>query len=207
GGRGGKSRGRQRTRPRAAGGRSRPYAVPPGCGPADLASAYNLSGSGTGTIAIVDAFDYPNAESDLASYRSQFGLPPCTKANGCFKRVNQNGQTSPLPGPSPMNDDWTVEAALHLDLASAAGPKGKLILVEAQDDQSDGLFQAQNGAAKLNPTVISNSWGGPSNGNEASFESFFDHAGVAIFVASGDSGNTGSTPDYPSTSEHVIGVG
>jgi len=186
-----------------------PFATPKGFGPADLAAAYKLDttkGNGA-VIAIVDAFDYPNAETDLASYRSQFGLPPCTKANGCFKQVNQSGNASPLPGAAPANDDWTVEAALDLDLASAACPKCKLILVEAQDDMSDGLFQAQNGAAKLGATVISDSWGGPADGTEGQLETFFDHAGIGIFVASGDNGNTGNTPDYPSTSEHVIGVG
>src|SRR5262249_13615876 len=210
GGRGGKSRGRQRTRPRAAGGRSRPYAVPPGCGPADLASAYNLSGSGTGTIAIVDAFGYPNAESDLASYRSQFGLPPCTKANGCLRIINQNGATSPLPPPPPPGDDWTVETALDLDMASAACPSCKLLLVQAQDDQGDGLFIAQNAAANAGATVISNSWGGPEPSNVASFESAdFQPASAkaGIFVSSGDSGFTGSSSDYPSVSAFVTAVG
>src|SRR5262245_51160355 len=80
----GKYRCKSKIRTASVGGPITPFAVPTGFGPADLASAYNLSGSGTGTIAIVDAFGYPNAESDLATYRSQFGLPPCTTANGCF---------------------------------------------------------------------------------------------------------------------------
>ena len=189
----------------------KPFANPAGLGPADLASAYKLDASKapTVTIAIVDAFHYPNADSDLATYRSQFGLPPCTKANGCFKVVNQNGAASPLPGNSPANDDWTVEAALDLDMASAACPSCKLVLVEAQDDQGTGLFVSQNAAAALPGVVaISDSWGGPSDGSDVSEDSqFFNHPGVAIFVATGDNGNTGSTPDYPSTSAHVIGVG
>jgi hypothetical protein len=49
------------------------------------------------TVAIVDAFDDPNAESDLATYRSTFNLPACTTANGCFQKVNQSGNASPLP--------------------------------------------------------------------------------------------------------------
>jgi hypothetical protein len=180
-----------------------------GFGPADLASAYKLNTSlkPGATIAIVDAYDYPNAESDLAAYRSAYGLPACTTANGCFKRVNQSGQASPLPGAAPSGDDWTVEAALDLDMASAACPNCKLILVEAQDDQGSGLFVAQNGAASLNPTVISNSWGGPDDGSSASEETYFNHSGISIFVASGDNGNTGATPDYPSTSAYVTGVG
>src|SRR5438105_4877318 len=90
-----------------------------GFGPPDLASAYKLNTALNpgATIAIVDAFNYANAESDLAAYRSAYGLPACTSAHGCFKRVNQNGQTSPLPGNAPAGDDWTVEAALDVDLA------------------------------------------------------------------------------------------
>src|SRR3954465_3141361 len=74
-------------------------ALPSGYGPSDLRSAYNLtaSGSAAATVAIVDSNDDPNAESDLATYRSTYGLPACTTANGCFKKVNENGQTSPLP--------------------------------------------------------------------------------------------------------------
>jgi hypothetical protein len=182
-----------------------------GLGPADLKSAYKLdtSLSPGATIAIVDAFNYPNAESDLAQYRSKYGLPACTKANGCLKIVNQNGQTSPLPGNAPANDDWTVEAALDLDLASAACPSCKLLFVEANDDQSDGLFIAQNAAAQLGATVISNSWGGPESGGESSYETYFNHPGVGIFVASGDSGynDGGQGPDYPSTSAYVTAVG
>jgi len=189
--------------------RIKPFATPSGLGPADLKSAYKIDTTkGAGKIiAIVDAFNYPNADSDLATYRSQFGLPPCTKANGCLKIVNQNGATSPLPGNAPPNDDWTVEAALDLDMASAACPLCKLILVEAQDDQSSGLFVAQNAAASMGANVISNSWGGPSDGTDATLDSqFFAHPGVAIFVASGDDG-VNTQPDYPSTSAHVVAVG
>ncbi|HEX7841304.1 MAG TPA: S8 family serine peptidase, partial [Kofleriaceae bacterium] len=189
-----------------------PFAAPKGLGPADLASAYKLdpAKTSTATVAIVDAFNYPNAESDLATYRSQFGLSPCTKANGCFKVINQNGATSPLPGNSPPGDDWTVEAALDLDMVSAACPTCKIVLVEAQDDQGNGLFIAQNAAAaRAGVVAISNSWGEPSPGNDATLDTqFFTHTqGVNVFVSSGDSGNTGNAGDYPSTSEHVIAVG
>jgi len=189
--------------------RIKPFATPSGLGPADLKAAYKVDttrGAGK-VIAIVDAFHYPNAESDLAKYRSQFGLPACTKANGCLKIVNQNGAASPLPGAAPANDDWTVEAALDLDMASAACPLCKLILVEANDDQGTGLFVAQNAAASLGASVISDSWGGPSDGTDATLDTqYFTHAGVAIFVASGDSG-VNTQPDYPSTSAHVVAVG
>ena len=185
--------------------RIKPFATPSGLGPADLASAYKLdpSKTSTGTIAIVDAFAYPNAASDLATYRSQFGLPPCTVANGCFKVVNTQNA-----GPAPAGDDWTVEAALDLDMASAACPTCKLTLVIAKDDQSNDLFNQQNTAASQPGVVaVSDSWGGPSDGSEATLEANFNHAGVAIFTSSGDSGNTGAAGDYPSTSAFVNAVG
>nr|HEX4313904.1 S53 family peptidase [Kofleriaceae bacterium] len=185
----------------------RSFATPSGLTPANLAAAYALSSSKapSATIAIVDAYGYSAAESDLAKYRTQYGLPACTTANGCFKKVNQSGKTSPLPSKPPAGDDWTVEAALDLDMASAACPSCKLILVEADDDQGDGLYIAQNGAASLNPAVISNSWGGGEDGT--SFETYFTHSGINIFASSGDDGNTGKSPQYPSTSPHVTAVG
>ena len=77
-------------------------AQPPraGYGPSSLQSAYALPSASAGSgqrVYIVDAYDDPNAESDLAAYRTQYGLPACTTANGCFQKLNQNGATSPLP--------------------------------------------------------------------------------------------------------------
>jgi Subtilase family len=186
-----------------------PAATPSGFGAADLAAAYkiNTSLSPGATIAVVDAYNYPNAAADLAKYRAQYGLPACTVANGCFKIVNQTGAASPLPGNAPSGDDWTVEAALDLDMASAACPNCKLILVEATDDQGDGLYTANDGAATAGATVVSNSWGGAEPSNSASLETHFTHAGVGYFVSSGDDGYTGTSSDYPSTSAHVVAVG
>ena len=93
--------------------------APFGYGPSDLLSAYNVpQGGGAGqTIGIVDAFDNPNAEADLAAYRSEYGLPPCTSASGCFTKVNEQG----LPGPLPQEDfGWAIEISLDIEMASAA---------------------------------------------------------------------------------------
>jgi hypothetical protein len=190
-------------------------AAPPGFGPADLASAYGLNPALQPTndvIAVVDAFAYPNAEKDLAAYRAQYGLPPCAVASGCLTIVNQLGKAAPLPGPAPANDDWTVEAALDLDMASAACPRCKLLLVLADDDQGNGLFVSQAAAAGLGATVISNSWGGPETKmlTGQSQEAFFKlDKPVTIFVAAGDDGydDGGAGPDYPSTSAYVVAVG
>src|SRR5262249_28618649 len=90
-------------------------AAPSGLGPADLQGAYQLPSSGGDgqTVAIVDAQDDPNAESDLATYRSTYGLPECSSASGCFKKVNQSGQASPLPDP---DSGWAGEISLDLDM-------------------------------------------------------------------------------------------
>lgn len=183
-------------------------------GPADLASAYALDPTlkPNATIAIVDAFGYVNAESDLAKYRSNYGLSACTVASGCLTIVNQEGKTSPLPAAPPANDDWTVETALDLDMASAACPNCKLLLVQADDDTSDGLMIAQATAAGLGASVISNSWGGPeSKAQTGASQEHFMNVGkpLAIFVAAGDDGfdDGGSGPDYPSVSAFVIAVG
>src|SRR6266516_230380 len=120
--------------------------TPPGYGPADLQGAYQLPSSiaGTGqTVAIVDAFDDPKAESDLAVYRAQFGLPLCTTANGCFRKVNQNGAASPLPRPDA---GWAGEISLDLDMVSAVCPKCKILLVEANSAYDNDLFTAEDRA-------------------------------------------------------------
>ena len=186
-------------------------ASPAGLTPAKLQAAYGLdvSKDTVATIAVIDAYGYSAAASDLAKYRSQFGLPPCTVANGCFQKVNQSGKTSPLPAKPPANDDWTVETALDLDMASAACPTCKLLLVEADDDSGDGLYVANDTAASLGATVVSNSWGGVEGGTEKTLESHFTHTGVGYFASSGDAGfDEGEQgPSYPATSAHVTAVG
>lgn len=190
-----------------------PLATPPGLGPAQIQSAYQIDPSRAkpATVAIVDAYGYANLESDLAVYRAQFGLPPCTRASGCLAIVNQNGATSPLPPESPPDDDWSEETALDVDMISAACPSCKIIVVQASDTSPLNMFTANNTAAALRPTVISDSWGfATAMGDDVSTgEPFFDHPGIAQFVASGDKGydEGGMGATYPSTSAHTISVG
>ena len=195
-------------------GHIRPFATPQGYGPADLQSAYKIPAtpvSGTPTVAIIDAYGYSSLESDLATYRSTYGLPACTTANGCLKIVNQTGQTTPLPANPPANDDWTVETALDIDMVSAACPACKILVIQATDDQGDGLFTANNVPSTLGATVISNSWGGPEQAGQpaTAYETYFNHPGIATFVSAGDDGynDAGQGPDYPATSAYVIAVG
>src|ERR1051325_6349066 len=147
-------------------------AAPLGFGPPDLQAAYNINPARLATvakptIAIVDAYGYPKLEADLAVYRQQYGLPACTIANGCLKIVNQQGQTTNLPPAPPTNDDWTIETALDVDMASAACPLCNLLVVQATDNTGDGLYIGQNTAVALGAAVISDSWGGPEVGAPA----------------------------------------
>src|SRR5450755_1092244 len=86
-----------------------PDAGPTGIFPAKMKVAYGLNGItnyGKGqTIAIVDAYDDPNAEADLGTFSTQFHLPACTTANGCFKKVKQSGTPADTTG-------WSDEVAL-----------------------------------------------------------------------------------------------
>ncbi|HZV50145.1 MAG TPA: S53 family peptidase [Candidatus Dormibacteraeota bacterium] len=178
--------------------------TPAGYGPDDLRSAYRLpSGSGGGaTVAVVDAYDDPNAESDLAVYRQRFGLPPCPTAGGCFRKVNQYGQTDPLPAPDP---GWAGEISLDLDMVSAVCPACHILLVEAASNQDSDLFTGVNTAVAMGARFVSNSYGEPEfRGEVTTDEQSFDHPGVAITASTGDSGYGTA---YPATSRYVTAVG
>jgi subtilase family serine protease len=182
-------------------GQASPNVVPSGFGPNDLRSAYNITTNGTSTIAIVDAYGYPNAESDLAVYRAQYGLPACTTANGCFKKVNQNG----VQGSYPATDTgWSQEQALDIDMASAMCPGCKIVLVQATTPSYANLATAVRTAAAMpGVTAISNSYGGSETGS-TTYEASYNQPGKAVTVSSGDSGYG---VEFPATSPHVIAVG
>jgi subtilase family serine protease len=186
-------------------GTSAPFGVnsPSGYGPQDLQSAYKLPSTTAGagqTVAIVDAFDDPTAESDLAQYRSFYGLPPCTTANGCFRKVDQNGGTL-YPAPSP---DWDLEISLDLDMVSATCPNCHILLVESTTNLTSDLLVAEDTAARLGANAISNSWGGDEDSSETADDVHFNHPGIAITASSGDSGFGVS---YPAASPFVTAVG
>lgn len=181
----------------------RPDAVPPGYGPADLSSAYALNTSaGSGrTVAIIDAFDDPKAESDLGAYRDQFGLPSCTTANSCFRKVDQRGGTSYPAG----DTGWAEEEALDIEMVSAVCPKCKILLVEADSPTDDDLGTAVNTAVRLGAKFVSNSYGRVETSADANlYDKYYDHPGVAVTVASGDDGYG---VQYPAASRYVTAVG
>jgi subtilase family serine protease len=171
--------------------------TPSGYGPADIRSAYKLTTSRVTTVAIVDAYDDPTAAADLSTYRSHYGLAPCTTANGCFKKVNQSGGTT-----YPRKDGgWAQEISLDLDMVSATCPSCHILLVEATSSSLSNLAAGVKYAATVpGVAAISNSYGG----SDTVETSAYNHPGIAVTASTGDSGYGAQSPaSYP----HVIAVG
>ena len=186
-----------------ANGRLAAASTPTGYGPADLRSAYALSSAGGSgqTVAIVDAYDDKSAEADLATYRSFYGLPACTTANGCFKKVNQTGLAKSYPS---NNVGWATEISLDLDMVSAICPNCHILLVEAKSNSNANLYASVDEAAKLGATEISNSYGGAESTADAANNVHYNHPGIAITVSAGDSGYG---VEFPAASPYVTAVG
>ncbi len=174
-----------------------------GYAPENLRDAYNLPSSTAGsgqTVAVVDADDDPNAESDLKTYRSKYGIPECTTANGCFRKVDETGGVS-YPAPEA---EWAKEISLDLDMVSAICPNCHILLVEASNELSSSFADAENEAAALGATEISNSFGGSTLSEPPEFASAYDHPGIPITAAGGD---RGYGVESPASNPHVIAVG
>ncbi len=165
-------------------------ATPSGYGPSDIQSAYALPSSTAGsgqTVAIVDAYNDPNAANDLNVYRAQYGLPACTTSTGCFRQVNQTGGTK-MPR---SNGGWAQEESLDLDMVSAVCPNCHIILVEASSATNSNLQTAENTAISMGANVVSNSYGGSETGAS---NSAYNHPGHIITASAGDSGTGASQP-------------
>ena len=176
---------------------------PTGLSPGTIKWVYGFTTStaaGAGkTIAIVDAYDDPTAETDLGVFSSQYGLPACTTANGCFAKVNQTGGKS-----YPRKDaGWALEISLDVQWAHAIAPGAKILLVEASSNSFANLLAAED-YAKTHAQYVSNSWGASEFSGESSYDSHFAQSGVSFFVSSGDAG---LPAEYPSASPNVISVG
>ncbi|HEX4435797.1 MAG TPA: IPT/TIG domain-containing protein [Solirubrobacteraceae bacterium] len=188
--------------------------VPGGLTPQSLHAAYSLpsetAGSATQTIGIVDAYNDPTAEADLAVYDTTFGLPACTTANGCFRKLNEQGKASPLPAKS---GEWSTEISLDLQMAHGICENCRLVLVEAASTSYGDLGNAVNAAATAGATEISNSYGGPEASGYASFNAPYNHPGVVVTASSGDCGYfnqaCGGTAaaNFPADSSTVVAVG
>jgi Subtilase family len=201
-----------------------------GLTPAELHSAYAIpaSAAGTQTIALVDAYNDPNAASDLKAYETEFGLTGC-KEVACFTRVNEKGETANLP--FPQNDaeletalesgtetakaeeaaGWDVEISLDIEAARATCENCHILLVEASSTEDGDLSRAEDWAAEHGGAEeISNSWGGP----EGESATPFDHPGIAITASAGDDGYRSwnaaeeyAYTSFPASSPDVVAVG
>lgn len=198
-----------------------PAAAPPaGYSPSDLRSAYNLASAATSggkgaTVAIIGVDDDPEAASDLAVYRTQYGLPACTMASGCLSKVNENGAASPLPptapAPGSFYDPDQFAGPVDADMVSAICPNCRILLVETQSYNFIDMGTAVDSAVALGATFVIVGWDEVGiNISVAADEKYFDHPGVAIVAPAGDQGYGGDLPlraYYPADSEFVTAVG
>ena len=189
----------------------RPGAEPAGVGygPQDLQSAYFLPSTSAGagqTVAIVDAYDDPDAAADLAVYRSDWGLPACTVASGCFRKVDQEGKASPLPAASG-GTGWATEESLDIEMVAAICPECHILLVEADSTSNSDMFAAVDTAVRLGAKFVSNSYGETEFSAEvADSNPYYDHPGVVLTAAAGDYGYANGVL-FPAASPDVVSVG
>jgi subtilase family serine protease len=174
---------------------------PSGKWPSDISAAYSFTPGGTGTIAIVDAFDYPNAVNDFNTFSDQFSLPKTAGGQPLIQVVYANGKPR-------SNCGWTQESALDIEWAHATAPNAKIVLVLAKSNSFSDLFQAVD-VARAQPNVrqISMSWGGSEFSGESSNDSHFPlqtSNALSFFAASGD---TGGKTIYPGVSPQVVAAG
>ncbi len=188
--------------------------------PAELHAAYALpsedASSATQTIAVIDAFDDPTAEADLGVYDQQFGLPACTSANGCFRKLDEEGKASPLPAES---GEWAGEISVDVQMAHAICQNCHVLLVEANSEELTDLGAAVNTAVSAGATEISNSYVGPEEPAVAGFyeelaASDYEHPGLVVTASSGDCGYLNqlcpkepATANFPADSPAVVAVG
>lgn len=197
-----------------------PFAIPAGENPATLACIYNLVSTinpgcpidgttavptgGTEAIVIVDAYDYPTAAKDLATFSAQFGLPPAK-----FYKLYASGK-KPASGCTGIAglENWGLEESLDIEYAHAMAPNAIIVLMEASSASNTALYAAVDAANSLIAShhakaEVSMSWGGSETSGELSDDAHFTQAGVTYFASSGDSPGT----EYPSTSVNVVAVG
>lgn len=185
--------------------------APSGLSPQQMRAAYNLGSGKTSvnrTIAIVDAYDNPNAFNDLKTYSSQFGLTQLascpvsagTTTRPCFQKVDQNGGTNyPV-----ANSSWALEIALDVQTAHAVCENCNILLVEAGNNNYANLFAALDRAVAMGATVVSNSYSSDEWAGETAYDSHLTVPGVAMTFSAGDAGYG---PQYPAASPYVTAVG
>jgi hypothetical protein len=183
--------------------------APAGLSPANLQDAYGFQSGSAGmrqTVAVVTAYDDATAETDMGTYRSEYSIPGCTTADGCFSKVNETGGTTyPPAGPA----GWSLATAQSLDMISAVCPNCHIDLVEATSTGIGDLGPAENEAVSLGAKFVTNTWFTPEatyGTSEPTYDGdYFNHPGVAITAPDGNGAGYGTY--YPAASPDVIAVG
>jgi hypothetical protein len=177
------------------------YAYPNGISPENLWEVYDLPGIEPypgPTVAIVDAFDDPNIESDLGYYRAWWGLPSCTTVNGCFTKIKI--------GSPAGNQGWGGEESLDTEMVSAVCPTCKIVLIEATNQSNTNLLAAE-ALASASYKYISNSWSvHESEQLHECCDSYFEQPGILYTAASGDNGHVAKSW-WPPVIPNVVAVG
>ncbi|HYB24560.1 MAG TPA: IPT/TIG domain-containing protein [Solirubrobacteraceae bacterium] len=182
-----------------------------GIDPEELRSAYAIPASGgeRQTVAVVELYGYKAAESDLAVYRSRYGLPACTKKNGCFRHVNAQGGK---PKNRLLSRGWETESALDLDMVSAACPHCHILLVDEATSLKE-LGEGEDTAVALGASEVSNSYGLPEEACTTECEAAdYHHPGVFVMASAADwgyddYGEGARSPSYPAVLPAVVAVG
>jgi kumamolisin len=188
------------------------------CTPGDLSSTGGPSAAGQGAIALVDAFDNPDAASDLATFDTQFGLAAASFTKlYANKGFNSGASCSGVP---PTNSDWEVEESLDIEWAHVFAPKAKIILVEACSNSTSDLLIAEQYAFQYITAhyayggQVSNSWGaGESSGQISSDNLFadFHYTGAKGYripiLAFASTGDSAGAIQWPATNPWVMSAG
>ena len=196
--------------------------------PASLACIYDLQPKSSGcnpnlvklnpsggskAIAVVDAYDDPDAYTDLQTFSGQFGVAGINPTSFLVIFAPHGGAT---PGscmgaatrpPSAAGTGWDIEESLDIEYAHAMAPLATLYLVEAQSNSFADLLCAVSVASELVAAAgggeVSNSWGSGEFKGETAYDSVFTTSKVVYFASAGDSPGA----IYPSTSPNVVSVG
>ena len=180
-----------------------------GCNPNVVSSSPH---GGARAIAIVDAFDDPNASADLAAFSTQFGVVSHASFTVVYAPAGGATPGSCTAGPvaAPPVDPtggWEVEESLDIEWAHSMAPNATLYLVEAQSNSFADLFCAVTVASNLVQAKgggeVSMSWGGGEWSGETAYDPVFTTPGVVYFAAAGDSPGV----IYPSASPNVVSAG
>lgn len=176
--------------------------------PPDLRSAYALPKTGAAhqTIAIISAYDDPAAQTDLNAYTKRFGIPACTAANRCFRKLNQAGAASPLPQTDPSGGTFLTESSVGAELARGVCESCSILLVEAKSADKPDVSAAVSTAAQAGATVIVTAFNEGEAPGDPGYESAYTPRGAVVVSASGDSGHTGLS-FFPASLPGVLAVG